>query len=90
MLEKALICSTSCRFSNFVALSTVRNHPFARLRLVRLSVPDGLRLLIFDCQLRSVPEAFIAALWAGVDALDSSAQTSETHGEERTDNTMDT
>jgi len=47
----------------------------------RLSVPDALRLLIFDAELRRVPRSFIDALWAGVDALESSTQTMPTPGD---------
>ena len=40
----------------------------ARLRALPLA--DWLRLLAFDAELRRPPRPLIAALWAGVDALE--------------------
>ena len=39
--------------------------------LSRLSAADRLRLLAFDAELRGLPQPFLEALWAGVDALES-------------------
>jgi hypothetical protein len=39
--------------------------------LARLSAADCLRLSAFDAELRAVPRPLIAAIWAGVDALDA-------------------
>ena len=37
--------------------------------LDRLSPADRLQLLAFDAELRGLPRPFIAAIWAGVDAV---------------------
>ena len=56
---------------------TVRGYPGPCLTSSTGSLPpDRLRLLAFDAELRRLPRPFLDALWAGVDALESSSGSS--------------
>jgi hypothetical protein len=44
----------------------------------RLSIPDRLRLLLFDAELRRFPRPFIDALWEALDALETSSESAQT------------